>query len=67
MAEIFEQKISVLEWRCLGRRIGEIEALRQEVMAWVQARNEAQATFTSISSGMFVTIWPAHTNKTKNC
>ncbi|GBC78420.1 hypothetical protein HRbin08_01915 [bacterium HR08] len=39
MAEI---EISALERQCLDRRIGEIEALRREVAAWVQARNEAR-------------------------
>ncbi|MGC9083528.1 MAG: transposase, partial [Anaerolineae bacterium] len=39
-----ELEISALERQCLDRRIGDIETLRQEVAAWVRARNEAKTT-----------------------
>lgn len=39
MAEI---EISALERQCLDRRMGDLETLRREVAAWVQARNAAQ-------------------------
>ncbi len=41
MAEV---EISALERQCLDRRIGDIDTLRREVAAWVQARNQVQAT-----------------------
>lgn len=39
MAEI---EISALARQCLGRRIGEVGVLREEVEAWVRSRNAAQ-------------------------
>ncbi len=39
-----EIELSVLSRQCLCRRIGEIETLEQEVLAWVEKRNEQQAT-----------------------
>ncbi|GBC78422.1 hypothetical protein HRbin08_01917 [bacterium HR08] len=41
MAEI---EISALERQCLDRRIRGMEARQREVVAWVQARNEARVT-----------------------
>lgn len=41
MAEI---ELSVLHTKCLDRRIGEEETLRQEIAAWEAERNTAQAT-----------------------
>jgi hypothetical protein len=39
-----EIEFSVLARQCLQRRIGDAETLKQEIAAWVQARNAQQAT-----------------------
>lgn len=39
-----EVEISALARQCLDRRVGDLDALRQEVDAWVRSRNEAKAT-----------------------
>jgi hypothetical protein len=41
---IAECELSVLRRQCLKRRLPDIETVRTEVAAWVQARNEAVAT-----------------------
>ena len=38
-----ESELSVLSSQCLDRRIGDLAALRDEVAAWVAARNKPQA------------------------
>ena len=39
-----ELELSVLARQCLDRRIGDMETLTREVMAWVQVRNQQRAT-----------------------
>ena len=39
-----EIELSILAKQCLDRRIGNIETLEREVMAWVEQRNTKQAT-----------------------
>jgi len=39
-----ELEISVLSGQCLDRRIGNIEALKEETGAWEEERNDAKAT-----------------------
>ena len=39
-----EIELSILAKQCLDRRIGNLETLRMEVMAWVKERNAKQAT-----------------------
>ena len=39
-----EIELSVLSKQCLDRRIGDIETLEREVLAWVQLRDEQRAT-----------------------
>jgi hypothetical protein len=41
MAEI---EFSALSKQCLDRRIGSVEMLESEVLAWVEARNKAKVT-----------------------
>ncbi len=38
-----ESELSVLSSQCLDRRIGDLATLRDEVAAWVAARNKHQA------------------------
>lgn len=40
---VAEIELNVLSGQCLSRRIGEIEILKQEVKAWEQSRNHANA------------------------
>ena len=41
--DIAESELSVLSSQCLDRRIGDLATLRDEVAAWVAARNKHQA------------------------
>ena len=41
--DMAESELSVLSSQCLDRRIGDLATLRDEVAAWVAARNKHQA------------------------
>ena len=41
---MIEIELSVLSKQCLDRRIGDLDTLEREVLAWVQRRNDQRAT-----------------------
>lgn len=58
-----EIELSVLSKQCLDRRIGDLDTLEREVLAWVQRRNDQRATvhwqFTQVKArGKFKRFYP---------
>jgi hypothetical protein len=62
-----EIELSVLSKQCLDRRIGDIQTLEREVLAWAQQRNEKRATvqwqFTQVKArDKFKRFYPVQQN-----